>query len=104
MPRHIILLTNIIFVRKDSDGVHEACPDNVYKITTIREYFPIVADMLEKYDRKDVLILLVLDEAQNFLLGDLNSSGDLAKSFKTFAVLDSAYLVGISRADSCNGV
>ena len=87
MPKHIVLLTNIIFVRKDADGVHEACPDNVYKITTIREYFPIVADMLEKYDRKDVLILLVLDEAQNFLLGDLNSSGDLAKSFKTFAGL-----------------
>ena len=87
MPKHIVLLTNIIFVRKDADGVHEACPDNVYKITTIREYFPIVADMLEKYERKDVLILLVLDEAQNFLLGDLNSSGDLAKSFKTFAGL-----------------
>ena len=87
MPGHVVLLSNVIFVRKGENGISEAYPDNVHKVTTIKEYFPIVADMLERYDRKDVLILLVLDEAQNFLLGDLNSSGDLARSFKTFAGL-----------------
>ena len=87
MPKHVFLLSNILFVRNDgSKRPPEEYPPNVYKILTLKDYFPIVADLLDRYDRKDLLILLVLDEAQNFLLGDLNS-GDLAKSFKTFAGL-----------------
>ncbi len=88
MPKHVFLLSNILFVRNDgSKKPPEEYPPNVYKITTLKDYFPIVADLLEKYDRSDLLILMVLDEAQNFLLGDMNSSGDFAKSFKTFAGL-----------------
>ena len=88
MPKHVFLLSNILFVRNDgSPRPPEAYPPNVYKITTLKDYFSIVADLLEKYDRSELLILMVLDEAQNFLLGDMNSSGDFAKSFKTFAGL-----------------
>ena len=88
MPGHVFLLSNILFVRNDGTASPpEEYPPNVYKITTLKDYFPIVADLLDKYDRKDLLILMVLDEAQNFLLGDMNSSGDFAKSFKTFAGL-----------------
>ena len=39
----------------------------------MKEIFPIVTDTLEKYGRKDTIIVLLLDKAQNFLLGDMNN-------------------------------
>jgi hypothetical protein len=50
----------------------------------MKEIFPIVVETLEKYGRKDTMIVLLLDEAQNFLLGDMNNVGDMASSMKKF--------------------
>ncbi|MBE6526315.1 MAG: helix-turn-helix domain-containing protein [Thermoplasmata archaeon] len=85
MPKHVILISNVIFIQKTIEGgFRTASPPGVYSITTMKELFPIVANVLEKYGRKDTLIILLLDEAQNFLMGDMNSSGDMAKSMKSF--------------------
>ncbi len=83
-PKHVILVTNIIFVRKTKTGFETESPPGVYTIHTMRELFPIIMDTFEEYGRKDTLIILLLDEAQNFLLGDMNNIGDMAASMKKF--------------------
>ncbi len=84
-PKHVVVITNVIFVRKagEDDFVTES-PPGVYTIHSMREIFPIVVETLEKHGRKDTMIILLLDEAQNFLLGDMNNVGDMASSMKKF--------------------
>ena len=84
-PEHTILLTNVIFVRKNRGGGFDTgAPPNVHTVFTLKEIFPIIADNLEMNGRKDTMFILLLDEAQNFLMGDMNSSGEMAKSMKSF--------------------
>ena len=84
-PPHVILLTNVIFVRKNKSGEFDTeSPPGVHTVFTLKEVFPIIADYLEEYGRKDVMFILLLDEAQNFLMGDMNSSGEMARSMKSF--------------------
>jgi len=83
-PEHTFLLTNVIFVRKNKDdGFDTASPSGVYTVLTLKEVFPIIADNIERYGRKDTMFILLLDEAQNFLMGDMNST-DMARSMKSF--------------------
>ncbi len=85
-PRHVVLVTNVIFVRRREDGGFDtASPPGVYTIHYMRDLFPIVVDTLERYGRKDVLVILMLDEAQNFLLGDDNNKTDMASTMKKFS-------------------
>ena len=83
-PKHVVVITNVIFVKKCQRGFETESPPGVYTIHSMREIFPIVVDTLEKYGRKDTMIILLLDEAQNFLLGDMNNVGDMAASMKKF--------------------
>ena len=84
MPQHIILATNVIFVKRTKSDMAEESPQGVHVIHEMRELFPIITDALEKYGRKDTMVILLLDEAQNFLLGDMNSKGDMASAMKVF--------------------
>lgn len=84
MPSHIVLVTNVIFVKHTRSGMEQEAPPGVRMIHEMKELFPIVTDCLDKYGRKDTMIILLLDEAQNFLLGDMNSQGDMARSMKVF--------------------
>ena len=87
-PKHVELITNIIFVRRETTEGEKQCstsfPPHVHLVRNMRQLFPIIEDILKKYGRKDTLIILLLDEAQNFLLGDDNNRGDLASSMKKF--------------------
>ncbi len=83
-PRNVVLITNVIFVKKTLAGFVTESPPGVYTIHSMKEIFPIVVDTLEKYGRKDTMVVLLLDEAQNFLLGDMNNVGDMAASMKKF--------------------
>ena len=83
-PKHVVLITNVIFVKKSRKGFVTESPPGVYTIHSMKEIFPIVVETLEKYGRKDTMIVLLLDEAQNFLLGDMNNVGDMAASMKKF--------------------
>ncbi len=83
-PKHVVLITNVIFVKKTAKSFATESPPGVYTIHSMREIFPIVVETLEKYGRKDTMIILLLDEAQNFLLGDMNNVGDMASSMKKF--------------------
>lgn len=69
--RRVIVCTNIIFYHKVDGGIRVEPPPGVYHITTMRELWPIVVDTIETYGR-DVLIMLILDEAQGFIAGDNN--------------------------------
>ncbi len=74
LPR-TFLLTNVIFMRKDGeseDDYVEDTPDDVFHITSMEEMFRIMSDLYGRHGR-DVLFLVVLDEAQNYLLADSNS-------------------------------
>ena len=83
-PKHVVLITNVIFVKKTASGFVTESPPGVHTIHEMREIFPIIVDELERHGRKDTMIILLLDEAQNFLLGDMNNVGDMASSMKKF--------------------
>jgi len=68
----VVVATNIIFYHKVNGQIIRECPDDVFHITTMKELFPIIVDSVKKYGRQ-VRILLILDEAQNFIAGDNNS-------------------------------
>ncbi len=79
------LLTNVIFVRRRVDGGFDiASPPGVRTVTTMRDVFPLAADLLEEHGRKGALTILLLDEAQNFFLGEMNGEGGLGRSMKVF--------------------
>ncbi len=71
--RKVVVATNIIFYHKVNGNLKVEPPPGVYHITTMRELWPIVVDTIETYGR-DVLIMLILDEAQGFIAGDNNFS------------------------------
>lgn len=73
------IATNVIFVRKHRDRFVTDYPEGVHHIVSLKELFPIAADVLEK----DENLLLILDEAQNFLLGEHNGTPTVT-SMKTF--------------------
>lgn len=87
-PKNVVLVTNVIFVKKTPndppDEFETTSPKGVHTIHAMKELFPIVVETFEKYGRKDTMIILLLDEAQNFLLGDMNNVGDMASSMKKF--------------------
>lgn len=70
----VILLTNIIFFTKRDGRLTEGTPDGVYHIRTMKEVFPLIVENMERYGRENVLFLLILDEAQNFIGGDSNQT------------------------------
>lgn len=69
----IVVATNIIFYHKVDGEIRVESPPGVYHIRTMRDFFPIVVDSIRRFGR-DVLIVLILDEAQGFVGGDLNST------------------------------
>ena len=68
----VIVATNIIFYHKVNGEIKTECPEGVYHITTMQQLFPIIVENVKKYGRS-VRIILILDEAQNFIAGDNNS-------------------------------
>ena len=70
---NVVVLTNMIFFHKVNGEIVEETPDRVFHITTMFEVFPLLCDIIEQYGR-DVVILLILDEAQNFIGGDTNQT------------------------------
>ena len=73
------IATNVIFVRKHRDRFVTDYPAGVHHIVSLKELFPIAAEVLEKNEN----LLLILDEAQNFLLGEHNGTPTVT-SMKTF--------------------
>ncbi len=69
----VVVITNIIFFHKVKGKILEETPPDVYHITTMKELFPIIVDSIEKYGR-NVLVMLILDEAQGFIGGDSNKT------------------------------
>ena len=72
----VVMLTNIIFVKRistegplDSQFAMET-PPGVYHVTSMEGMFRVITRLFKQYGRTDVMFLLVLDEAQNFLLAD----------------------------------
>lgn len=69
----VVMVTNMIFFHKVHGEIVEETPPGVYHITTMMELFPLIVDIIEEHGR-DVVILMVLDEAQNFVGGDSNQT------------------------------
>lgn len=84
LPEHVVLITNVIFVKRTESGFSTESPPGVHTIHCMKDIFPVIVDALEEHGRKDTMVILLLDEAQNFLLGDLNNSTDMAASMKKF--------------------
>lgn len=74
----VFVLTNIIFYHKLGNGRLEVkCPEGVYHVETMRDTFWKIYEILHD-NGNDVTILLILDEAQNFVGGDTNASNSSA--------------------------
>ena len=73
------IATNVIFVRKHREKFVTDYPEGVHHIVSLKELFPIASEVLEKNEN----LLLILDEAQNFLLGEHNGTPTVT-SMKTF--------------------
>ena len=69
----MFVITNMIFFHKINGRILEETPQGVYHVCTMKELFPIVAQILETHGKK-ARILLILDESQNFIGGDTNQS------------------------------
>ena len=69
----VVVITNIIFFHKVNGTIEEEPPPGVYHITTMKEVFPLIVNSIEQYGR-EILIMLILDEAQNFIGGDTNQT------------------------------
>ena len=69
----VFVITNMIFFHKINGRILEETPQGVYHVCTMKELFPIVAQILGAHGKK-ARILLILDEAQNFIGGDTNQS------------------------------
>lgn len=69
----ISVITNMIFFHKVNGRIVEETPNRVHHICTMKELFPLIVDILTR-DGKDCRILLILDEAQNFIGGDSNQT------------------------------
>lgn len=87
LPKKVTLITNIIFVRRvneSEEGFVTEAPPGVYSVYTMKELFPLVADILERDGRDDTLIILLLDEAQNFLQGEQAAKSTMNADMKKF--------------------
>ena len=74
----VFVLTNIIFYHKLGNGRLEVeCPPGVHHVETMRDTFWKIYEILRD-NGNDVTILLILDEAQNFVGGDTNASNSSA--------------------------
>lgn len=70
----VFLLTNIIFLKRYAGDRYEVeAPENVTHVETMEQTFREIGRLLREYGR-DIKIILVLDEAQNFISGDSNFS------------------------------
>ena len=67
------VFTNVIFLHNEGGKIVEGTPEHVHTVTTMKDLFPMLVDSIEKNGR-NVLNLLILDEAQNFLGGDSNQT------------------------------
>ena len=68
-------LTNIVFSTRAKDGsLAIGHPPGVHYVTTFADVMRKIGEILTKYGMGEVTILLVLDEAQNFMLADLNGA------------------------------
>ena len=69
----VVVVTNMIFFHKVDGHILVETPPDVHHITTMKELFPLVVQIIEEHGR-DVVILMILDEAQNFIGGDSNQT------------------------------
>ncbi len=69
----VSVITNIIFFHKVKGRILEETPPNVHHVCTMKELFLLIPRIIEGRGRS-VRILLILDEAQNFIAGDTNQS------------------------------
>ena len=67
------VFTNILFFHNVSGKIVEEAPEHVHIVTTMKDLFPMLMDSIESNGR-DVLNLLILDEAQGFIAGDSNQT------------------------------
>ncbi len=67
------VFTNILFFHNVNGKIVEEAPEHVHIVTTMKDLFPMLMDSIEANGR-NVLNLLILDEAQGFIGGDSNGT------------------------------
>ncbi len=93
---NVAVITNVIFGKVIGGGNMpiEEYPNNVYHEDTLSGTMQRIGSILKEYGSGNVTILWILDEAQNFMLADLNGSKENLALTK--------YLGNSRKFDVCN--
>lgn len=71
---NVACISNMIMLKTFSGGIRVGYPDNFFHVQTIADMFRKTGDLLHEFGMGNIKIILLLDEAQNFMLADQNSS------------------------------
>jgi len=82
----VVLITNITFLLMTPEGPINKTPPGVHHVTTMKDMLLKIGELMKKHGR-DVTILVILDEAQNFMLSDLNSEKTNTSLIKWFGTI-----------------
>lgn len=70
----VVAITNVVMVKREHGRLVQSYPRGVYPARSFAEMMRLVGDLLLKFGMGKITILMVLDEAQNFMLADQNAS------------------------------
>lgn len=70
------ILTNIVFGTKENGKIVLGHPPGIHYVTTMADALRTTGELLAKYGMGNVTIAFVLDEAQNFMIADLNAAAE----------------------------
>lgn len=77
LDRPVVCITNVVFgYRTGKSNPVERYPDGVYHEDTLADTLRRTGHILSEYGPNNVTVLWVLDEAQNFMLSDVNASAE----------------------------
>ncbi len=72
----IEIITNIVFGTKKNSKIVLGHPPGIHYINTMADALRTAGQLLKKYGMGNVTIAFVLDEAQNFMIADLNAAAE----------------------------
>lgn len=70
----VVAITNVVMVKREHGRLVQGYPRGVYPMRSFAEMMRLVGDLLREHGMGRITILMVLDEAQNFMLADQNAA------------------------------
>ncbi|MFA6710831.1 MAG: zonular occludens toxin domain-containing protein [Candidatus Methanomethylophilaceae archaeon] len=79
----VYIITNIPFAHRTVSGYEKKYPENVFGICTMEDVYRTLCELLEQHSWDEMRVILILDEAQNFMSSDSHFS-EMTKKMHVF--------------------